>query len=133
MPKEEYFLEMIHQVKPIEPVLEIAKRLYTTVPMAVASGGYRKYVELTLDAIGVRGLFEAVVLRRTTNAANHSQTRFWRLRTCSKWRRPIVWCLKTARLESKRHKRPEWSACSSRREEEWGQRNCTATKAGQMH
>ena len=59
--KEEYFLEMIHQVKPIEPVLEIAKRLHTTVPMAVASGGYRKYVELTLDAIGVRGLFEAVV------------------------------------------------------------------------
>ena len=59
--KEEYFVEMIHEVKPIEPVLEIAKRLHTTVPMAVASGGYRKYVELTLDAIGVRELFDAVV------------------------------------------------------------------------
>ena len=59
--KEEYFLELIHEVKPIEPVLEIAKRLHTTVPLAVASGGYRKYVELTLDAIGVRGLFDAVV------------------------------------------------------------------------
>ena len=59
--KEEYFMELIHEVKPIEPVLEIAKRLHTTVPMAVASGGYRKYVELTLDAIGVRELFDAVV------------------------------------------------------------------------
>jgi beta-phosphoglucomutase family hydrolase len=59
--KEEYFLELIHEVKPIEPVLEIAKQLHATVPMAVASGGYRKYVELTLDAIGVRALFDAVV------------------------------------------------------------------------
>ena len=59
--KEEYFLELIHEVKPIEPVLEIAKRLHSTVPMAVASGGYRKYVELTLDAINVRGLFDVVV------------------------------------------------------------------------
>ena len=59
--KEEYFMELIHEVKPIEPVLEIAKRLHTTVPMAVASGGYRKYIELTLDAIGVRSLFDVVV------------------------------------------------------------------------
>ena len=59
--KEEYFLELIHEVQPIEPVLEIARRLHTIIPMAVASGGYRKYVELTLDAIGVRGLFDAVV------------------------------------------------------------------------
>ena len=59
--KEEYFLELIHEVKPIEPVLAIARRLHPTVPMAVASGGYRKYVERTLEAIGVRSLFEVVV------------------------------------------------------------------------
>ncbi len=59
--KEEYFVELIHEVKPIEPVLEIARRLHTTVPMAVASGGERKYVELTLDAIGMRQIFNAVV------------------------------------------------------------------------
>ena len=59
--KEEYYLELIHEVKPIEPVLQIAQRLHTTVPMAVASGGYRKYVELTLEAIGVRGLFDTLV------------------------------------------------------------------------
>jgi HAD superfamily hydrolase (TIGR01509 family) len=59
--KEEYFLELIHEVKPIEPVLQIAKRLHTTVPLAVASGGFRRYVELTLDAIGIRQLFSVVV------------------------------------------------------------------------
>lgn len=59
--KEEYFLELIAEVKPIEPVLLIAQRLHKTVPMAVASGGYRKYVERTLEAIGIRHLFDAVV------------------------------------------------------------------------
>ena len=59
--KEEYFLELIAEVQPIEPVLLIARRLHRTVPMAVASSGYRKYVELTLDAIGVRHLFDTVV------------------------------------------------------------------------
>jgi len=59
--KEEYFLEFIHEVKPIEPVLQIARRWHTILPMAVASGGVRKYVEITLDAIGARHLFSAVV------------------------------------------------------------------------
>ena len=59
--KEEYFLELISEVQPIEPVLKVARRLHTTAPLAVASGGYRKYVELTLEAIGQRHLFDAVV------------------------------------------------------------------------
>jgi beta-phosphoglucomutase family hydrolase len=59
--KEEYFLAMIHEVKPIESVLLIARRWHMIKPMAVASGGVRKYVEITLDAIGIRQLFNAVV------------------------------------------------------------------------
>lgn len=59
--KEHYFLEMIHEVKPIEAVLEIAVQAHTVIPMAVASGGFRRNVEITLDAIGIRGLFEAIV------------------------------------------------------------------------
>ncbi len=59
--KEGYFVELIHEVKPIEPVLEIATRLCGTVPLAVASGGFRQLVERTLEVIGIRHLFAAVV------------------------------------------------------------------------
>lgn len=59
--KEEYFLEMLHEVKPIQAVVDAARRYHGILPMAVASGGLRKYVELTLDAIGIRALFDAVV------------------------------------------------------------------------
>jgi len=59
--KEHYFLEMIHDVKPIEPVLRIARHWYGIKPLAVASGGFRGQVERTLDALGIRSLFNAVV------------------------------------------------------------------------
>jgi HAD superfamily hydrolase (TIGR01509 family) len=59
--KEEYFLEMIDQVKPIEAVLQIARRWYGIKPLAVASGGFRRQIERTLDALGIRGMFNAVV------------------------------------------------------------------------
>jgi HAD superfamily hydrolase (TIGR01509 family) len=59
--KEQYFLDSIHEVKPIEPVLDIAQRMHATVPLAVASGGRRQYVMATLDALGITPLFQTVV------------------------------------------------------------------------
>ncbi len=59
--KEDYFVELIHEVKPIEPVLQIARKMHGVAPLAVASGGLRKYVELTLETIAARELFDAVV------------------------------------------------------------------------
>ena len=59
--KEQYYVELIAEVQAIEPVLRIARQMAGRVPIAVASGGYRKYVELTLAAIGVQDLFDAVV------------------------------------------------------------------------
>ena len=59
--KERYFLEMIHQVVPIEPVVRIARQWHKIKPLAVVSGGFRRNVDLTLDAIGIRALFEVVV------------------------------------------------------------------------
>src|ERR1700722_10130114 len=59
--KEEYFLEMIHEVKPIEAVVRIAQRLSGVKPLAVASGGFHRQIDLTLDALGIRSLFTAVV------------------------------------------------------------------------
>jgi beta-phosphoglucomutase family hydrolase len=59
--KEGYFLEMLPEVKPIEPVVAVVRRWYGIKPLAVASGGFRKQIEQTLDALGIRSLFNAVV------------------------------------------------------------------------
>jgi HAD superfamily hydrolase (TIGR01509 family) len=59
--KEGYFLDMIHQVAPIEPVVRIARQWHTIKPLAVVSGGFRRNVELTLEAIGIRALFDVLV------------------------------------------------------------------------
>ncbi len=59
--KERYFFEFLHEVAPIEPVLDIARRMYTRAPLAVASGGVRESVELILNTLGIRHLFDAVV------------------------------------------------------------------------
>ena len=59
--KEEYFVGFIPDVTPIEPVLEFARRWHGRKPLAVASGGTRRNIELTLAAGGIRDLFDAVV------------------------------------------------------------------------
>ena len=59
--KEEYFVQTIHEVGPIEPVLQVVRRWHTIKPLAVASGGFRRNVEMTLDTIGIRPLFDVVV------------------------------------------------------------------------
>lgn len=59
--KERYFFEYLHEVKAIEPVLDIARRMHTRAPLSVASGGVRTSVELILETLGIRHLFDAVV------------------------------------------------------------------------
>ncbi len=60
--KENYFLETLSQVRPITPVVDIAREMAVFGRrLAVASGGHRKYVEATLDAIGIKNLFGVIV------------------------------------------------------------------------
>ncbi|MFI4889359.1 MAG: HAD family hydrolase [Steroidobacterales bacterium] len=59
--KERYFLDMIHEVRPVGAVVDIAARSFGRLPLAVASGGVRSSVHVTLAALGVRHLFDAVV------------------------------------------------------------------------
>jgi beta-phosphoglucomutase family hydrolase len=59
--KEAYFLEMIDQIRPIASVVEIARQWRGVKPMAVASGGFRRHIELTLEAIGIRDWFDTLV------------------------------------------------------------------------
>lgn len=59
--KERYFLELIPEVLPIEPVVALVKQFHGTAPMAVASGGHREIVVRTLDALRLTQYFETIV------------------------------------------------------------------------
>ncbi len=59
--KEEAYLELLAHVGPIECVLDIARRNYGIVPLAVASGGSRRAIGKVLDHLGIRQLFKAIV------------------------------------------------------------------------
>ena len=59
--KEKMYVEGLHEVEEITAVADIARTHAGLVPMAVASGGLRSVVHATLDAIGLRPLFQAVV------------------------------------------------------------------------
>ena len=56
------FEKLVHEVKPIDAVVDVARRYAGKLPMSVASGGTRELVERTLDLIGVRELFPIVVV-----------------------------------------------------------------------
>ena len=59
--KEEAYLESLAHVGPIETVLNIARAHHGRIPMAVASGGMRRVIEMVLVHLGIRELFAAVV------------------------------------------------------------------------
>ena len=59
--KEARFGELIPGVKPVVPVVEFLRGVAGRFPVAVASGGRKTYVLETLDALGIRALFQAVV------------------------------------------------------------------------
>jgi beta-phosphoglucomutase-like phosphatase (HAD superfamily) len=64
--KERLFLEWLPTVGPIGPVCEVARDRHGRMPMAVASGGYRKIVTATLRQLGIAELFLTVVTAEDT-------------------------------------------------------------------
>lgn len=60
--KERAYLELLPGAQPIEPVLAIARAGHERgLPMAVGSGGFKRVVLQTLDALGITDWFQAVV------------------------------------------------------------------------
>ncbi|HEX2969067.1 MAG TPA: HAD-IA family hydrolase [Bacteroidales bacterium] len=57
-----------HDVKPIEPVAQIARKYFGILPMAVGTGGHREAVERTLEITGLRKYFSIVI---TANDVSH--------------------------------------------------------------
>jgi beta-phosphoglucomutase family hydrolase len=59
--KESKYIELIDQVKPIEPVTDVVRQYAGRLPMAVATGGTRAIVTRTLGAVGLLDAFQAIV------------------------------------------------------------------------
>jgi HAD superfamily hydrolase (TIGR01509 family) len=64
--KEEAFLACVADIRPIDKVVAIARAARGKLPMAVASGGHRRLVEMTLRRIGILDWFGAVVAAEDT-------------------------------------------------------------------
>ena len=59
--KETLFTELQADAKLIEPVVDFARKMHATHPMAIASGGPRMIVNRSLEITGLAPLFKAVV------------------------------------------------------------------------
>ena len=68
--KERLFLASFSSLQPIRPVIEIVHRERGRRKMAVASGGWKSVITRSLDAVGLSGLFDAVVGAATSRTAN---------------------------------------------------------------
>ena len=59
--KEAAFLELIDQVQPIVPIVDVARKYHGKLPMGVGSGGQRDVVKQILAILEIESLFECVV------------------------------------------------------------------------
>lgn len=59
--KEALFRELIPQVRPIEPVVELVEQFHGQRPLAVASGGARDIVTRTLAGLGLLDKFQVII------------------------------------------------------------------------
>jgi beta-phosphoglucomutase-like phosphatase (HAD superfamily) len=59
--KHEYFYSRLEELKPIPHVVEIACKHQGVLPMAVASGGTRRTVDLELETLQIKDLFGVIL------------------------------------------------------------------------
>ncbi len=112
--KEELFVKKLDFVEPIDAVVEFARAVAKSHPVAVASGGPREVVQHSLKLSGLDALFPSSSAPTTWSTAS-------RRRTCSCSRRSAwaslpraAWCSRTASPASARRPRRECRWCASR-------------------
>ncbi len=64
--KEAAFIEQLHLLEPIAAVINVAKRFRGTIPIAVASGGFREIILKQLVQIGCHDWFDTIVTAEDT-------------------------------------------------------------------
>jgi len=64
--KETHYLNSLHLLRPIEPVVEIVRQSLGRKRLAVASGGFRRVVARQLEHVGLGDAFEVLVTAEDT-------------------------------------------------------------------
>jgi HAD superfamily hydrolase (TIGR01509 family) len=59
--KQEYFRKYCAEMKPIDAVVNVVHRYASRLPMAIASGGSRENVLLSLELIGIKEYFTVII------------------------------------------------------------------------
>lgn len=59
--KESEYEKIMHKMKPIAPVVELAKKYHGILPMAVGTGGYHRLAWKTIDILGLDKYFDILV------------------------------------------------------------------------
>jgi HAD superfamily hydrolase (TIGR01509 family) len=59
--KEREYEKIMYKMKPIIPVVKLAKKYHGILPMAVGTGGYKRLAWKTMDILGLNKYFEILV------------------------------------------------------------------------
>jgi beta-phosphoglucomutase family hydrolase len=59
--KEREYEKIMHKMKPVVPVVELAKKYHGKLPMAVGTGGYKRLAWKTMDILGLDKYFGILV------------------------------------------------------------------------
>lgn len=59
--KEAEYERMMHEMKPIDPVVDLVKQYFGKLPMAVGTGGYNRLAWKTLEIIGLKDYIDILV------------------------------------------------------------------------
>ncbi len=59
--KEVLFEQTLHEVMPIEPIVKVIRDYHGKLPMAVATGGFRRIATRTLEVLGLWDKIDALV------------------------------------------------------------------------
>ena len=73
--KEQEYEKIMHKMKPIVPVVELAKQYYGKMPMAIGTGGYNRLAWKTMEIIGLDKYFSILVSsNEITHPKPHPET-----------------------------------------------------------
>ncbi|MEN8117132.1 MAG: HAD-IA family hydrolase [Bacteroidota bacterium] len=59
--KEAEYEKIMYKMKPVAPVVELAKKYYGKLPMAVGTGGYHRLAWKTMEILGLNKYFDILV------------------------------------------------------------------------
>ena len=65
--KENTFLQQLHEVRAIDPVVDVARRAAGRIPTAVVTGGHRHVCRQILQHVGIEDCFDTLVASEDTS------------------------------------------------------------------